>query len=201
MPHDEPYFRKYTSLQIKERTKLAFIQIEIKPFTFKSFTNALLKTESFLSFMSKNIMRFHILIFFIYLRKLDNKLLENIAGRNFQRSFSSFFSPKQHQLLRRHSWLTLSQSWMLPKAGCSQDQQTRKSVLILHCSYSCTTFSIYLSYRSVPTVVSPSDLPDTLLAAAFQLKFEQCRVSRRIIGCILQAMLCLCIAAWYLLCL
>lgn len=124
--------------------------------------------------LTTNLMRFYILIFLIYLRKSDNRVLENIAGRNFQRSFSPFFSPKQHQLLQCHSWLTLPQSWVLPKAGCSQDKQTRKSVLILHHSYSCTTFSIYLSYRSVPTVASPSDLLATLLATAIQLRFEQC---------------------------
>lgn len=59
LPHDVPYFGKHTFFfQMKGRTKLTFIQDEIKVFTFKSFAKSLVKKESYFlsSYISNEIL-------------------------------------------------------------------------------------------------------------------------------------------------
>lgn len=48
LSHDGPYFGKHTFFfQMKGKTKVAFIQDEIKAFTFKNLTKSLVKKESY----------------------------------------------------------------------------------------------------------------------------------------------------------
>lgn len=201
MPYDEPYFGKHTSFQIKGRTKLAFIQNEIKAFTFKSLTKALWRKNHFLC-LTTNLMRYYIPIFFTYLGKGDIKGM--ISHRKYcQKKFWEVIQPVPQSKAGSATSMSLlidnSSVWsqMLQRTVCYKI--LRKYILMLHCPYGYKLLVIQFSSYNCLSSCATSNLLGTLLTTAFQLRFEQCWVYRRITGCVLQRMLCLYIAVWYLL--